>query len=68
MAASRVILLKTGVLIDLGTISLLVTIAGVVGPLVLFWIVRNGPARFLFERPAWAHFGTRRTPAMVPAE
>jgi uncharacterized membrane protein YcfT len=68
MATARVILLRAGVIQDLGTISLLVTAAGVIGPLVLFWIVRNGPARFLFERPAWARLGAPRRAVMVPAE
>jgi hypothetical protein len=37
-------------------------------PLVLFWAVRNTPARFLFERPDWAHLGSGRRAALVPAE
>ena len=45
------VLLKTGWIADIGTISLLVTVAGVVGALVLFWAVRGTPLRFLFERP-----------------
>ena len=68
MAASRVALLKTGVIDDLGTISVLVTAAGVIFPLVLFWAVRNTPLRFLFERPQWARLQTPHRPAMVPAE
>ena len=68
MAASRVVLLKTGIVTDVGTISLIVTTAGVVGALVLFWLVRNTPFRFLFVRPDWARFERRRTPALQPAE
>ncbi|WP_419907155.1 hypothetical protein [Hoeflea sp.] len=42
---------------DIGTISLLVWIAAVAGPIVLFWIVQlTGFGRFLFERPKWARF------------
>ena len=67
MAASRTLLLKLGVISDLGTISVLVTVCGVIGPLLLFWAVRGTRLRFLFERPVWAHLGERRT-AMVPAE
>lgn len=53
MAATRVLLVKTGVISDVGLVSLIVTIAGVVGPLVLYWLVmRTGRGRFLFERPA----------------
>ena len=50
MAASRIFLLKTGLIADVGTISVLVTAAGVVGSVVLFWLVRGTPLRFLFER------------------
>jgi uncharacterized membrane protein YcfT len=66
MAVSRSVLLKLGVIDDIGTISLLVTIAGVVGPLVLYWIVRGTWARYLFERPAWAHLQPRQR--LVAAE
>ena len=38
MATMRTILLKTGIITDLGTEALIVTAAGVVGPLVLFWL------------------------------
>jgi uncharacterized membrane protein YcfT len=68
MAASRVVLLKTGIVTDIGTISLIVTTAGVLGALVLFWLVRNTPFRFLFVRPDCARFERRRTPALQPAE
>ncbi len=40
MAASRSVLLKTGLITDIGTVALLVTPAGVVGALALFWAVR----------------------------
>jgi uncharacterized membrane protein YcfT len=66
MAASRAALLKLGLVPDIGAISLLVTLAGVIGPLVLFWIARDTWARFLFERPAWAHLRLRRR--LVAAE
>ncbi len=61
MATARALLLKVGIITDLGTISLIVTACGVIFPLVLYWIVRDTPARFLFERPAWAHLRPRRT-------
>ncbi len=54
MAASRIILIKAGIITDGGTISLLVTAAGVIGPLVLHRIAMRTPARFLFVRPAFA--------------
>jgi uncharacterized membrane protein YcfT len=67
MAASRTVLLKLGIIPDIGTVSLIVTACGVIGPLVLYWIVRDGFGAFLFRRPPWA----RLAPApqrLVPAE
>ena len=51
MAASRTVLIKDGWIADIGTISAVVTLAGVIGALLLFWAVRQTPLRFLFERP-----------------
>jgi len=56
MAVSRIVLLKTNLIPDIGTVSLLVTAAGVVGPLILYWIVRGTWFRFLFVRPGWARY------------
>jgi len=52
MAAARTVLLKTGIVTDIGTVSVLVTAAGVIGALAIYWAVRGTPLRFLFERPA----------------
>ncbi len=52
MAASRAVLLKTGIITDIGTISVIVTASGVVGSLAIFWAARAMGANFLFERPA----------------
>lgn len=69
MAASRVVLLKTGLVPDLGMVALLVTMAGVIGPLLLHWAVRNTPGRYLFERPGVARLGEApRRPRLQPAE
>ena len=55
MAVSRVVLVRTGIVTDIGTVSLLVTAAGVIGPVVLYGLVQwSGRGRFLFERPGWA--------------
>lgn len=51
MAATRTLLLRTGLIHDIGTISLVVTIAGVVGALALWRIALTAGANFLFERP-----------------
>ncbi len=68
MAASRAVLLKTGIVTDIGTVALLVTMAGVVGAVILHWMVRNTPLRFLFVRPEWAKLERKRAPALQPAE
>jgi len=52
MAATRTLLLKTGILHDIGTISLVVTMVGVLGALAIWRIALRAGAGFLFERPA----------------
>ena len=52
MAVTRTLLLKTGMVTDIGTISLLVTVAGVAGAIVIWRLARLLRADFLFERPA----------------
>jgi uncharacterized membrane protein YcfT len=68
MAASRSVLLKTGLIGDLGAVALLVTACGVAGAVALFWAVRGTPLRFLFERPAWARLRDKPKYALQPAE
>jgi uncharacterized membrane protein YcfT len=68
MAATRIALLKTGAIGDLGTISVVVTLAGVIGALIWYWTVRGTPLRFLFERPAWARLTPVRGRTLQPAE
>jgi uncharacterized membrane protein YcfT len=51
MASTRTLLLKTGIIHDIGLISLVVTIAGVVGALLIWRIALWTHANFLFERP-----------------
>jgi uncharacterized membrane protein YcfT len=51
MAASRSVLIKYGLIADIGTMSALVTLCGITVALVLYWMVRHTPLRFLFERP-----------------
>ena len=73
MAVSRAILLKFEGLLDLGTISALVTASAVIAPLVLYWVIKKvGFGHFLFERPAWAHIDNRSAPSgkvsLTPAE
>lgn len=68
MAATRVALLKLSPIADIGTISALTTVAGVLGALIWFWAVRRTPLRVLFERPAWARLTPRPTARLQPAE
>ena len=52
MAATRTLLLRSGLIPDIGTISLIVTIAGVAGALAIWRLALALHANFLFERPA----------------
>ena len=52
MAATRTLLLRAGPIHDIGTISLIVTLAGVFGALAIWRIALAVGANFLFERPA----------------
>ena len=66
MAATRMLLFKTGVIGDIGVISLIVTAAGVLGALALWWATRGTRLGFLFVRPA--QFGLTPRLALQPAE
>jgi uncharacterized membrane protein YcfT len=51
MAATRTLLLRTGLAPDIGMISLIVTVAGVAGALAIWRLALALHANFLFERP-----------------
>jgi uncharacterized membrane protein YcfT len=68
MAGTRVALLKTGLVSDIGLMSVIVTWAGVLGPLTLFWLTRRTPLRFLFERPERFWLAPKRRVVLQPAE
>ena len=56
MAATRLVLIKLGLIENTGLLSLLVLLAALVSPIVLYWLIqRTGLGKFLFERPVWAH-------------
>lgn len=65
MAASRTLLLKTGLVPDVGVASVLVTLAGVLGALAIHWAVRDTRLKLLFERPASLRLARR---SLQPAE
>lgn len=54
MAATRMVLLRTGLIADLAIVSLLCMLAGVIGPLLLLRIANRTAGDFLFHRPDWA--------------
>jgi len=58
MASTRILFLKFTPTVDPGIMSLIVTTAGVIGPVLLFWSVRNTSASFLFRRPQWARLSS----------
>ena len=68
MAATRTLLLKTGIIPDIGVVAIVVTAAGVIGALVIFWMVRGTPLRFLFERPAAFWLTPKPRMTLQPAE
>ncbi len=51
MAATRTLLLKTGIIHDVGLVSLIVVVAGVTGALLIWRLALWAHANFLFERP-----------------
>jgi uncharacterized membrane protein YcfT len=54
MAGSRVVAIKFMPWLGVDAIAVGVTLAGIVGPLVLMWLTSGTWARYLFKRPAWA--------------
>jgi len=59
MAATRSLLLKYNMVADLGSVALLTTAAGLVGPILLFWATRQTKLSLLFRRPSWARLASR---------
>jgi uncharacterized membrane protein YcfT len=69
MAATRTLLLKTDIIHDIGAISLIVTVAGVVGALLIWKTALALHANFLFERPqAFWIAPQKAAPVLQPAE
>lgn len=73
MAVTRIILLKFAPFLDIGTVSALVTLAAVSGPIILHLMINwTGYGKFLFERPSWAVIdrpkATKTGPSLQPAE
>jgi uncharacterized membrane protein YcfT len=69
MAATRTLLLKTGLIGDIGAISLIVTTVGVLGALTIWWAARGTRLNVLFERPDAFWIAPRKSrPTLQPAE
>ena len=54
MAATRILLLRSGVVSDVGWMSLIVAATAIASPLVLNRLVAGTVIGFLFKRPLWA--------------
>jgi uncharacterized membrane protein YcfT len=69
MATTRTFLLRTGLVPDIGMMSLIVTIAGVVGAVVIWQAALRVRANFLFERPDAFWIAPKKAgPALQAAE
>jgi len=69
MATTRTLLLKTGIVPDIGTVSLIVTVAGVAGALLIWRVALWAHANFLFERPDAFWIAPKKAgPALQAAE
>jgi len=67
MATTRTLLLRTPLAHDIGTVSLVVTIVGVVGALLIWCVALAAGANFLFERPAAFWIAPKKPSATLQA-
>jgi uncharacterized membrane protein YcfT len=67
MAASRMLLLRTGLIPDIGTMSLIVTLVGLAGSVAIWRIALALGANFLFERPAAFWIAPKKSRATLQA-
>ncbi|RYZ23094.1 MAG: acyltransferase [Chitinophagaceae bacterium] len=65
MHATLLVLVKTHLVTDVGMMALVITLASVLGALLLWWTVRHTRLSFLFARPA--RFRIDRPRAPLPA-
>lgn len=69
MAATRTLLLRSGLIADIGTVSLITTVAGVAGAVAIWRLALALHANFLFERPdAFWIAPKKATPKLQAAE
>jgi uncharacterized membrane protein YcfT len=71
MAATRILIVKTGLVSDIGVASLAVTVVSVLVPLLIARVTQGTAMKFLFERPAFlkleSKFPSKRRRAETPA-
>jgi uncharacterized membrane protein YcfT len=69
MVIARMGLLKAAWIADVGTVSALVTAAGIGGALAIYWLARRTPLGFLFVRPELLKLKPKQpVPVLQPAE
>jgi uncharacterized membrane protein YcfT len=68
MAISRTVLMKSGYIADVGTLSLIVTTEAVIGAMVLYWMANKAGLKFLFERPQMFRLQPKERLTLQPAE
>jgi uncharacterized membrane protein YcfT len=67
MAVTRTVLLKTGMIPDIGAVSLIVTCVGVAGALLIWRAALATHANFLFERPDAFWIAPKKAGAVLQA-
>lgn len=68
MTIVRKLLASMGLVNDVGWMSAIATVAGVLGALALYWAVRGTKLRFLFERPRAFSIAPARVDRAFPLE
>ncbi len=64
MAVSRALLLKFAPFLDIGTVSLLVTLSATLGAVIFYLLIQwSGIGHSLFKRPKWAIVEGKQNPA-----
>jgi len=67
MAATRTLLLRTGIIPDVGAMSLTITLFALFGALAIWQIARKTGANFLFERPGVFWIAPKKARATLQA-
>jgi uncharacterized membrane protein YcfT len=65
MAVTRSLTLKVVPNINVDVLAAITTMASIIGPVVLFWLIRGTRLNFLFKRPKWISLKRVETPAQA---